>query len=49
MITAPTFMFYLSDIMQSYPPHTDNVVLFLVSSWKQTFGVRRVVSVEDRT
>ena len=35
--------------MQSYPLHTDNVVLFLVSSWKQMFGVRRVVSVADRT
>ena len=35
--------------MQSYPLHTHNVVLFLVSSWKQTFGVRRVVSVADRT
>ena len=34
--------------MQSYPLHTHNVVLFLVSSWKQTFGVRRVVSVADR-
>ena len=31
--------------MQSYPLHTHNVVLFLVSTWKQTFGVRRVVSV----
>ena len=35
--------------MQSYPLHTHNVVLYLVSSWKQTFGVRRVVSVADRT
>ena len=35
--------------MQSYPLHTHNVVLFLVSSWKQTFGVRKVVSVADRT
>ena len=35
--------------MQSYPLYTHNVVLFLVSSWKQTFGVRRVVSVADRT
>ena len=35
--------------MQSYPLHTHNVVLFLVSRWKQTFGVRRVVSVADRT
>ena len=35
--------------MQSYPLHTHNVVLFLVSSWKQTFGVRRVVPVADRT
>ena len=35
--------------MQSYSLHTHNVVLFLVSSWKQTFGVHRVVSVEDRT
>ena len=35
--------------MQSYPLHTHNVVLFLVSSWKQTFGVRRVVSVADWT
>ena len=34
--------------MQSYPLHTHNVVLFLVSSWKQTFGTRRVVSVADR-
>ena len=34
--------------MQSYPLHTHNIVLFLVSSWKQTFGVRRVVSVADR-
>src|SRR3954465_5479768 len=25
--------------MQSYPLHTHNVVLFLVSSWKQTFGI----------
>ena len=49
MITTPTFMFYLSDIMQSYPLHTPNVVLFLVSSWKQMSGVRRVVSVADRT
>ena len=49
MITTPTFMFYLSDIMQSYALHTHNVVLFLVSSWKQTFRVRKVVSVEDRT
>ena len=48
MITAPTFIFYLSDIMQSYPLHTHNVVLFLVSSWKQTFGVRRVVLVADK-
>ena len=49
MITSPTFIFYPSDTMQSYPLHTHNVVLFLVSSWKQTFGVRRVVSVADRT
>ena len=35
--------------MQSYPLHTHNVVLFLVSSWKQTFSVRKVVSVADRT
>ena len=49
MIIALTFIFYLSDIMQSYPLHTHNVILFLVSSWKQTFGVRRVVSVADRT
>ena len=48
MITAPTFIFHLSDIMQSYPLHTHNVVLFLVSSWKQTFGVRRVVSGQIR-
>ena len=48
MITSPTFIFYLSDTMQSYPLHTHNVVLFLVSSWKQTFGVRRVASVADR-
>ena len=34
--------------MQSYPLHTHNVVLFLVSSWKQTFVARRVVLVEDR-
>ena len=34
--------------MQSYRPHTHNVVLFLVSRWKQMFGVRRVVSVADR-
>ena len=34
--------------MQSYPLHTHNVVLFLVSSWKQTFSVRRVVLVADR-
>ena len=45
MITAPTFIFYLSDTMQSYPLHTHNVVLFLVSSWKQMFSVRRDVSV----
>ena len=49
MITAPTFIIYLSDIMQNYPLHTHNVVLFLISSWKQMFGVRRVVSVADRT
>ena len=49
MITSPTFMFLLSDIMRSYPLHTHDVVLFLVSSSKQTFGVRRVVSVADRT
>ena len=49
MITAPTFIFQLSYIIQSYPLHTHNVVLFLVSSWKQTFGVCRVVSVADRT
>ena len=35
--------------MQSYPLHTHNIVLFLISSWKQTLGVHRVVSVEDRT
>ena len=35
--------------MQSYPLHTHNIILFIVSSWKQTFGVRRVVSVADRT
>ena len=35
--------------MQSYPLHTHNIVLFLVASWKQTFGVRRVVLVADRT
>src|SRR3954470_8967397 len=35
--------------MQSYPLHTHNVVLFIVSSWKQTFGVLRVVSMADRT
>ena len=35
--------------MESYPLHTHNVVLFLVSRWKQTLGVRRVVSVADRT
>ena len=34
--------------MQSYPLHTQNVVLFLISSWKQMFGVRKVVSVADR-
>ena len=34
--------------MQSYPLHTHNIVLFLVSSWKQMFGVHRVVSVADR-
>ena len=49
MITAPTSIFYLSDTMQSYPLHTHNVVLVLVSSWKQTFGVHRVISVADRT
>ena len=32
--------------MQSYPLHTHNVVLFLVASWKQTFGAR--ISVADR-
>ena len=35
--------------MQIYPLHTHNVVLFLISSWKQTSGVRRVVSVAERT
>ena len=35
--------------MQSYPLHTHNVVLFLVSRWKQMFGVRRVVLVADMT
>ena len=34
--------------MQSYPIHMHNVVLFLVSSWKQTFDAHRVVSVADR-
>ena len=34
--------------MQSYPLHTHNLVLFLVASWKQMFGVRRVVSVVAR-
>ena len=35
--------------MQSYPLHTHNIILFLVSRWKQTFVVRIVVSVADRT
>ena len=48
MITALTFMFYLFVTMQSYPLHTHNIVLFLIASWKQTFDVRRVVSVADR-
>ena len=48
MIAAPTFMFYLFVTIQSYPLHTHNVVLFLVASWKQTFGACRVVSVADR-
>ena len=48
MLTTPTFIFWFSVIMQSYPLHTHNVVLFIISSWKQTFGVRRVVSVADR-
>ena len=48
MTTTPTFIFYLSDIIQSYPLYTHNTVLFLVSSWKQTLGTRRVVSVADR-
>ena len=34
--------------MQSYPLHTHNIVLFFISSWKQMFGVRRVVSVVGR-
>ena len=34
--------------MQSYPLYIHNVLLFLVASWKQMFGVRRVVSVADR-
>ena len=35
--------------MKSYPLFAHNVVLFLVSRWKQMLGVRRVVSVADRT
>ena len=35
--------------MQSYPLHTHNVVLFLISRSKQTFGGRLLVSVADRT
>ena len=34
--------------MQSYLLHTHNVVLFLVSSWEQMFGVRKVVLVAVR-
>ena len=49
MITSPTFKFEHSATMQSYPLHTHNIVLFLVSSWKQTLDVRRVVSVVDMT
>ena len=49
MITTPTFIFYLSDIIQSCPLHTHNIILFLVSSWKQTFSVCIVVLVAHRT
>ena len=43
MITTPN-LYFSTTIPCKVPLHTHNVVLFLVSSWKQTFGVRRIVS-----